>query len=191
MILTELTPPPTEPVTQAELSAHLRLNYGFSDTLAEDGLLDLYLRNARAAIELRIEQALIRRRFRVETGRWDRNGRFALPIGPVAQLDSFAITRNGARIDADPQDFSISPGSNRQMLSGLGGGALPAIQGGSIAEIEFEAGHGLTSDEIPGSLRQAVLILAAHLYEHRTTRGSEMIPTGVRALIEPHRSVRL
>lgn len=191
MILKELTPPPGDPVSMAELAAHLRLNYGFADTGVEDALLQLYLRNATAAIEARLGQALVRRSFIVETDCWDRKGRIVLPIGPVVEVISLTLLRGDVATSMSTGGLMVSSGASRQILSGLGSTALPTIPTGGIARITFDAGHGIDPDGVPGNLRQAVLILAAHLYEHRLGGEDDAMPGSVATLIQQHRAVRL
>ena len=70
---------------------------------------------------------------------------------------------------------------------------LPSIPVGGSAEIQFDAGYTATWAELPADLSRAVLLLAAHYYEHRA-EGAESggsIPYGVAALLDRYRNVRL
>ena len=61
-------------------------------------------------------------------------------------------------------------------------------------EVDVTAGYGDNSVDVPSVLRQAILMLAAHWYDHRATGFDFMTagePDGLFALIEPYREVRL
>ncbi|MEM9099212.1 MAG: hypothetical protein AAGC79_11890 [Pseudomonadota bacterium] len=189
MIVTQLTAPVETPVSLAELKDHLRLNQGFADETAEDGLVGLYLDNAIAAIEQKLGQALVIRSFKLETDCWDRDGVFRMPIGPVVALTGLDLISGSASNAVALGDLAITPGRTRQVLSLANGQPLPPIVPGSKAEIRFDAGYGATGSTVPGELRQAVLVLAAHLYENRD--GDAPHPALVSKLIAPHAVVRI
>ncbi|MEM8790799.1 MAG: phage head-tail connector protein [Pseudomonadota bacterium] len=189
MIVTELTAPAETPVSLAELKDHLRLNQGFADEGAEDGLVQLYLDNAVAAIEQRLGQALVIRSFQVATECWDRDGVFRMPIGPVVTLTGLDLISGETANPFDVARLAISPGRTRQVLSTANGLPLPPIPGGGRAEIRCDAGYGASGPAVPGELRQAVLVLAAHLYENRD--GDAPHPALVSKLIAPHAVVRI
>ena len=195
MLLKEVTPAARNPVPLREFGAHLRLAHGFNDDGSEDGLLELYLRNATAMIERRTCQALISRVHTLQVACWDRRGHLVLPIGPVNAIDSIQFVSPSATTDLDPADWNLQPGTQRQKLTGPLGGPLWAIPHGSIAEIRFTAGHGGSWNDVPDDLRQAVLVLAAHLYENRfgevETGTPQGVPAGVLAIVEQHKPVRL
>lgn len=190
MMLKEVEPAATPPVTLDEFKAHLRLGQGFADDGSEDTLLEAYLGNAAAAIEARTGKALIRRSFTLTVAAWNREGRLVLPIGPVSAVDAIGFVGPGATAALAPGAWALAPGTGRQLLSGAGGGALPAIPDGYAAELRFEAGFGMTGAEVPGELRQAVLLLAAHFYEERSA-AAQPIPAAVQTLIGTQRPVRL
>jgi uncharacterized phiE125 gp8 family phage protein len=192
MLLTEVAPATLNPVPLRELSLHLRLSHGFADDGAEDALLELYLRNATAAIETRLSRALIRRTYVLQVASWDRNGHLTLPIGPVGHVDTIRFIRPGSTIDLTPEEWMLHPGESRQRLTGSGSCALRALPHGALAELGFSAGYGSSWNAVPDDLRQAVLLLAAHYYEHRSAEepGSGF-PHAVRVILEPHRPVRL
>lgn len=195
MLLKEVTPAARNPVPLREFGAHLRLAHGFNDDGSEDGLLELYLRNATAMIERRTSQALIRRVHILQVACWDRRGHLVLPIGPVSAIDSIQFISPSATTDLEPADWSLQPGTQRQKLTGSLGGPLWAIPRGSIAELRFTAGHGASWNDVPDDLRQAVLLLAAHLYENRfgevETGTAEGVPAGVLTIVEQHKPLRL
>lgn len=191
MSLTETTAPGTTPVSLEELAAHLRLNFGFVDSGSEDALLMLYLDNATRAIEQRLGQALILRSFRVETDCWDRDGRYLIPVGPVVSLNEINLRSATTTVNIPTTEFSIGPGRSRQRLATSVGGVLPPVPNGGIAEILFDAGYGFAGTDVPGEIRQAVLILAGHLYQNREGDNDATFPAMVTSLIAPHHVLRV
>ena len=193
MLLKETTPALFNPVPLAEFSAHLRLSHGFVDDGSENGLLEMYLRNATQVVERRTCQAMIARPHVLQVAAWDRKGHFTLPIGPVATIDSFRFVSPASTIDLDPEDWQLCPGVNRQTLTGAAGGPLWPLPKGAVAELSFSAGYGATWNDVPDDLRQAVLVLAAHYYENRfgEVEVEGGLPCGVLSIVEQHRPVRL
>lgn len=191
MILTETAPAAATPVTLSDFSAHLRLAHGFPDDGAEDALLDLYLRNATAAIEARTGRAMIRRGFLLRLGAWNRDGHAILPVGPVEAIAGIRFVRDAEAIDLAAGSWALEPGTGRQKVTGPAGGALPPIPEGYVAELTFDAGFGPAAADMPGDLRQAVLLLAADYYVRRHDGDGPGMPLAVRGLIEPWRPVRI
>lgn len=191
MILTETTPAAVTPVSLSEFSDHLRLAYGFPDDGAEDALLDLYLRNAVAAVESRTGRALIRRGFVLRLAGWDRDGQVVLPIGPVEVVDSLRFVRGAEAIDVAATSWALEPGTGRQRVMGRSSDALPPIPEGYVAEFTFDAGFGPDAADVPGDLRQAVMLLAADYYERRHDGEGPRVPPAVEGLLEPWRPVRI
>ncbi|MEM7237547.1 MAG: hypothetical protein AAF501_06970 [Pseudomonadota bacterium] len=191
MSLTEITAPGTTPVSPEELASHLRLNFGFADSDAEDALLVLYLETATRAIEQRLGQALIMRAFRVDTDCWDSDGRYLMPVGPITALTGLSLVSATSTVAVAVGDLSLSPGRSRQRLATSVGGTLPPIPNGGRAEILFDAGYGPDGANVPGEIRQAVLILAGHLYQNRTGDNDATFPAMVSSLIAPHHVLRV
>ena len=190
MLLKEVAPAPLAPVL-GEFAAHLRLGLGFADDGAEDALLERYLRAAVAAVEARTGQALIAREFVLLAAGWDRRGQLVLPVGPVASIDAIRFVRTDGAVTLDPAEWAVEPGTTRQRLTGPGGGALPAVPSGASVELAFTAGHAAAWDGVPGELRQAVLMLAAHYHESRHGDAGHGMPAAVAALLARHRPARL
>ena len=193
MILTEASPAAVNPVPLDEFAAHLRMAQGFADDSAEDALLELYLRNATTVVEARVCKALIRRQFKLQVTAWNRDGQLVLPVGPVAAITSISFIKGATTIAVAAGAWSLALGGSRQRLTGSGGGALPAIPQGHLAELIFDAGFGPSWNDVPGDLTQAVMLLAAHYFENRTgdSEPGRGIPVAVQALLETQQPVRL
>lgn len=175
----------------SEFANHLRLGSGFSDDGSEDAVLEVFLRSALAAIEVRIGKALIRRSFSWQVTRWFETGAQALPISPVVAITSVTVfDKDAVPSVVDPGKYGVEIDIQRSKLVSVGG-ALANIPSGGHAEVVFEAGFGVWL-KVPADLRQAVLLLAAHYYENRTVEGrGNGLPVGVSALIEGYRPARI
>lgn len=191
MILTETAPAAVTPVSLSEFSAHLRLAHGFPDDGTEDALLELYLDNAVAAVEARTGRALIRRGFVLQLAAWNRDGHAVLPVGPVTAIDTLRFVRGAEVVEAAAGSWTLEPATGRQRVTGTHGGALPPIPQGHVAELAFDAGFGPDAADVPGDLRQAVMLLAADYYERRHGDGDPGMPMAVRALLEPWQPARI
>jgi uncharacterized phiE125 gp8 family phage protein len=71
---------------------------------------------------------------------------------------------------------------------------LPGKAAGGI-EIAFTAGYGAAASDVPAPIRQALLLLVAHWYEHRDPieigTDATIIPAAVSELLQPYRVRRL
>ena len=64
---------------------------------------------------------------------------------------------------------------------------------GEVLRVRFTAGYGATWGALPADLAHAVMLLAAHFYEHRTEAvlPNATVPFGVSALLARYRVIRL
>lgn len=174
----------------AEFRAHLRLGTGFADDASQDGELNAYLRAAIAAIEARTGKALFIRGFRLRLSAWRWSDAQALPIAPVEAIGALSITdAAGQNTIVDPSAYRMVVDRHRPRLVAAGA-ILPQIPEGGRVTVDFDAGLAVDWDGLPGDLRQAVLLLAARLYDQRTGALPE-IPMGIGALLAAWRPVRL
>ena len=190
MILTETGAIAASALPVQELSTHLRLGHGFADDGSEDPQLERLLREAVATVEQRSGLALIRRGFELKVPEWDRNGHLVLPVGPVNALASVELTGGGITTVLAASEWHLEAGTGRQRVTGPSGGPLPRLGDGMTAHVTFEAGFGSGWSDVPGDLKRAVMLLAAHGYEHRDG-GAEGVPGGLLALLDLRRPVRL
>ena len=193
MVLVELTAVPDTALPVDTLRAHLRLSTGFSDGGSENGHLELCLRSAMSTIEARTGKALLVRPFRWSVTAWRDLARQSLPMAPVAALTSLRIVdQSGAQNTIDPANYRLVPDAHRPQLVSTKL-VLPSIPIGGSAEIDFDAGYAATWDAVPANIAQAVIHLAAFLYDNRFDQGAAApsLPETVTRLIEPFRELRV
>ncbi len=170
MTLTDLSPPPSGPVSLAAAKTFLRVDHADEDDLIQN-LIDAAARQ----IEARCGVSLITRAQRLTKpvcGAGVYLNRY-----PVVSID--AVENDGTSIPIDA-NLRARP-------------VLVRVKQSGDVQVDFTAGFGIAPDDIPTLLRQGVLLLVAHLYEHR---GAEPeLPMGfpmmVDALIQPYRGIRL
>lgn len=193
MMLTEVTGVPQAALPIEALKEHLRLAGGFALAPDQDGLLESYLRAAMAAIEGRIAKALIQRTFSLSLEDWTDPCGQALPIAPVAAIQTLTLyAADGTPTVIPPVQYRLVADMHRPRLAGVGT-VLPSVPANGRAVVEFDAGFGLTWAQVPADLQQAVMLLAAEFYEHRHDDAAQGagLPFGVVTLIERWRLVRV
>jgi uncharacterized phiE125 gp8 family phage protein len=193
MMLVELTTVQSAALPVAEFKDHLRLGTGFSDEGAQDTLLETFLRAAVAAVETWTGQALFERDFGWSVTYWRGADMQALPVAPVsAVVRIVSVDVEGAETVADMDRYRLIPDKHRPLIAGRAAG-LPCVPTDGAVRIEFLGGFGPDWSDIPATLAQAVLMLAAYYYEYRHEMQSSgaTMPFGVAALLGPWRDVRV
>lgn len=187
-MLIQITPPAAPAVPVETLAEHLHLSTGAPE-LDESATLERLIAAATLAIERRISGALIMQTWRWRIGTWDCDP--VLPLTPVAGIGSVGIVDTDGAVT--PWTGWVLGHSAPQRLLTRRGETRPPIPRDGAAEIVFTAGYGVGWSDVPGDLRQAIVLLAAHYYEHREAAGEAMtsLPYGVGGLIAPYRPIRL
>jgi uncharacterized phiE125 gp8 family phage protein len=175
--------PAAEPVLLAEAKAHLRL-----DGAEEDALVGALIAAARTAVETETRRVLIEQRWRAFVETWPHSG-VELPVAPALSVETVrGIDGEGVATALDPGDyeFDVADGSVR---------LLRPAAGAERYEIDFAAGYGDAGEDVPGPLRQAMLMLITHWFEHRSAVAVGDVPAetplGWRALAAPYRRMAL
>ncbi len=193
MIVTERTQIPDAALPLDAFKAHLRLGRGFGTESLQDALLLGFLRASFAAIETRIGKVLIARDYALTVNRWRDPAVLTLPLVPVTAVTALvSVDRDGVEdlldagfytLESDAQSAQLRPSS----------ACPPTISTGGHMRVEFTAGLAADFDTLAPDLLQAVMMLAAHYYEHRDDTGLHRgcMPFGVTSLIERHRVLRL
>lgn len=162
-------PPALEPVTIADARAFLRLS-----TDSEDDILHRLLVTARELVEAETGLALIDQTWRLRVDRWPRSGRLALFRYPVRAVTAVVAYRpDGTAISFSPEEFVLHQGRRPQRVYMA---QYPDAADFTGLEVDFLAGFGETPETVPDTLKQAILSLAAHLYESRAGVDSAAAP---------------
>lgn len=186
MISYLLAGPALEPVTLAEAKAFLRVDDG-----AEDGLIATLITAARLHLEGTTGRALIAQSWRVVLDCWPGERIVRLPVAPLIGLA--VVTAYDAGGNAHPiglGQFQTEAAPARLLLPQEVAG-MPVTRERQGIEIDYAAGFGAAADDVPADLRQALLTLVAHWFEHRDSASETATPSGFDRLVAPYRSVRL
>jgi uncharacterized phiE125 gp8 family phage protein len=187
-----LSGPAVEPITLAEAKAHLRV-----DSSGEDSLIQSLIMASRLHIEAALDLALITQSWRHQRDVWPPSRVLILPLRPIQSVTAVTLHDDDATSRSlDIEDFIVDGFANPARLVWRGPGAVPAA--GMVAngiEIDFVAGHGNSPADVPQPIRQALLLLIAHWYEHREPveigATATTIPAGVSELLMPYRRRQL
>lgn len=191
MALVITSGPASEPVTVSEAKAHLRL-----DGTAEDVLVSSLILTSRLHIEAALGLALITQSWMLSLDRWPKGGAVALPVRPVQSITSVrTLAADGAPSVLSPAAYLLDGQSQPPRLVSTGTAWPDPGRAAQGIEIAFTAGYGNTAADVPAPVRQALLMLVAHWYEHRDPveigSPATLIPGGVSELLMPYRGARL
>lgn len=187
-----LAGPAEEPVSLAQMKAHLRV-----EDEAEDGLIEALIVAARVHVESLTSRALLAQTWRVVLDGWPASGAIRLPVSPMITLTEIR------GYDADGGEHQIG---TAQFLSD--GQASPArlicpatVEGAPVLrermgiEIDYVAGFGTAPEDVPADLVQSLKTLAAYWYENRdsvlVSGAGAAVPAGFERLVSAYRRVRL
>ena len=187
-----LSGPATEPVSLDDAKAYLKL-----DTDDEDALVTTLITAARLHVEGTTARALIAQSWRLVLDDWPPAGLVRLPVAPLQSLTAItAYDINGDPVTLSTEgvlwDAQAAP-SLLYLPAGFGDAViLRPFQG---VEIDYVAGYGADPAEVPATLRQALLLLAAYWFENRDAvvlagTGS-VVPSGFDQIVGAYRSIRL
>jgi len=157
-----------------ELSAYLKL----ADTPAEDVQLTALIAAATDHAEQYTSRAFVSRTLSESRNVCEMVRAFSLFRGPVTAVESVKV--DGVTLEDDEYDWS---GDTVALTT-------PLWVGQSI-EVEYTAGYGATAASVPAALRQAVLRLAASMYEQPTDvivgAQASTLPVTVKSILNGYR----
>lgn len=189
MTIAELTPPAVEPITLAEVKAHLRL-----DSNDEDALLAGLVRAARCHLESETGLCLILRSLRLYLDDWPEGRVIQIARGPVQTIETVTVyDALGAPVELDVAGYMLDGTARPARL------VLPTRRASKRAvngiEIDFSAGFGESGAEVPDTLKRALLLHVAAMYELRGVLSLDeqpgAVPQGYDRLVAPYRLRRL
>lgn len=183
--------PATEPVTVAEAKAHLRV-----DGTDEDALIASLILTSRLHIEAALGLALVTQSWRLTLDAWPQRGVIEVPLRPLQSVAAVRVRDAAGVATTIPLDsYFVDTASMPPRVAPVGAGWPAAGRALAGVEVDLVAGYGGSASSVPASIKQALLLLVAHWYEHRdpieigssTTR----IPAAVSDLLAPFKVTRL
>ncbi len=206
--LVETTPPAIEPLTLGEVKTFLRV-----DQTSDDTLISSLIMAARMFCEVNTGRSLITRSYSLFLDRWPevRHPRLfrpeqrrlpltlepsainlpAPPLLSVTQINIYAADNSAAVFDSGSYFVDTAGVPGRVVLIS---GTVPPLPGrvANGIEIQFTAGYGAAEDDVPVLLRQGMLQVIAHLYEHRGDSPDQaLLASGAAAIFQPYRLMGL
>lgn len=168
------------PISLRKIKTHLRI-----DHTAENHNLKLLINAAATCVEQTIGRSLLVKLWRQTTvAELAENGlaRVPLPNPPLTRV--LSVHELGPK------------GVNRPVLRFIveWEKLIPTIllmAPASRVEVVYEAGYGTLPSDIPAPIRQAILMLAAEMYETRTSAGSLPDNAVIQALLAPYKIATL
>jgi uncharacterized phiE125 gp8 family phage protein len=191
MALVLTAAPAAQPISLAEVKAHLRI-----DASEEDALLATLIVAARMFVERTLGVALITQGWSYFLDFWPPSGCLTLPIAPVQDITAVTVhdgASGATEFDAASYAVDVLSAPARVVLKG----AVPPVASRVLNafEIAFTAGYGDEAEDVPAPIRHALTLLVAHWFERREPvvlgLGAQEVPTTVAGLLLPYRRVRL
>ncbi|CAD7046264.1 phage gp6-like head-tail connector protein [Pseudorhizobium halotolerans] len=189
MTYAQTTPPIAEPLTLAEVRAHLRL-----DDAEEDALLSSLIATAREHLERETGLCLMAQAWRLYLDDWPADGIIRIAKSPVQAIQTVTVfDTDGAPLQVPLEDHLLD-GAGRPARLWLRNPSAPGQTLNGI-EIEFSAGFGEAGTDVPDTLKRAMLIHIGHMFAFRGVVSPDQQPAGIPAgyerLIAPFRMRRL
>ena len=178
MPLAVTSAPAAEPVSLDEAKAQLRITEGDDDTL-----ITSLIEAARVAVEQRTRRALITQTLQLTLP--DFADAIKLPRPPVAALSAFEYRDTAGATQTVPASaYRLESNSTPARVELLPNQTWPTTDTHPAAvTITYTAGYGATSDDVPETLRRAVLLLVEEFYDGHDENRSK----GIAALLAPYR----
>lgn len=155
------------PVTVAEVKANARI-----DGDDEDALVAAYIAAAVRSIEEMTGRALMAQTWDYKTYGLKGNRKIKLPKVPVSAISAVTyFDRDNAEQSLSAGNFLLYTADDKAIVQPSDGTDWPSTYDRPDAvKITFVAGYSSASD-VPEGLRQAVILLATHWFEHRAPVG--------------------
>lgn len=171
MAVTTITAPALEPVTLAELKAHLNVT-----TTDDDDLVTAKIAAARRYLEEATGLRFISTTLELTADAFP-SGILTIPAGPVRSVTSVKYDDvNGA--EQTFADYSVDLATGRIKPGDNGWPSTDSTL--AAVRVRFVAGFGAIAADVPAALREGIMQLGAHWYENR-----EAVAVGVSAALLP------
>ena len=178
--------PDAEPVTLAELRAHLHI-----DT-QNDLLLNSLISSARLFIEAETGVRMLSQRWRLLLNEWPHKI-IELPVWPIIEVLHVKLLGSPSKLVNDAA-YELESAARPAVLM-VDDAALPTpLRDRYGIELEVLAGFGTSSDNLPEDLKLSVMLLAAYWFDlddWSPYRTAPTVPPHVQDMINRHRLARI
>lgn len=188
---TAVAPPGTTPVSRAEARLHCRVDDAVTE---DDALIDRVIAAATAYLDGPdgvLGRALVHQTWRIALAGPEPGGVLRLPLAPVEQIDAVEVWGSDG-VQTAFAGWRLVKDRRGAWLELQSGESWPGNDGRSLpVEVEGVFGYGAAVDDVPEDIRQAVLLMVGHFYEHREQVMAAAVPAalpfGVQDLIARYR----
>lgn len=185
---TLVMPPLAEPVSLADAKAHLRI-----ETAEHDQTIGDLIAVARDHLERSLSLSLISQTWRLYLDAWPADGLVRLNRGPAQDIvDLRVYDEEGGEIIGETTWWLDGASRPARLWMRLAPQPRRLLNG---IEIDVRSGFGDTATDVPDSLRRAILIHVAAMFELSGAFGladqPAVIPDGWERLVAPFRMARL
>ena len=163
--LTLQTAPSEEPLTTAEAKSHLRVDFTDDDTL-----IDALVVAAREYGEGFTGRAFVTQTWDYFADRFPAdNGAIYLPRPTLQSVTTLKyVDTDGTQQTLASSKYRVDINSEPGRVTPAYGEEWPSIRPVTNAvEVRFKAGYGDAGTDVPDQIKQAILFLVGHMYEHR------------------------
>lgn len=159
--------PAKTPINLAEFKEHLKIEL---DVTVEDAMLQRMINAATEQAQGLTGRALITQTWEYYIDRWPLSGQIELPLPPLQSVSSIKYTDvDGNESTFDAASYSVDNVSYIGRVVLNAGYSWPSVNLNNTNPIKITliAGYGDDETDVPQTINQAILLLAANLYEYR------------------------
>ena len=189
MSITQTVAPSAEPVTTTDQKNWMRV-----DTSDEDTLIGSLASAARSYVEMATSRQCITATWVLKLKNFPA-GDIVLPIFPLQSITSIKYyDSNGAEQTWSSALYDVDTAMEPGRVRPVSGADYPSDVRGYTDDIEitFVSGDGDAASDVPGGIKAAINLLAAHWFEHRESVAlgtiSTTLPQSLDSLIWQYRS---
>lgn len=164
MPLKLITPPAEEPITLDEAKKHLRVDIANDDTL-----ISSLITAAREYCEDFQNRAYITQTWQLWLDGWPDGSEISIPKPPLQTVSSIKYySEDGAEYTLPAEDYIVDVQSQPGRVVLASGKSWPdvSLRPANAVVVDFVVGYGDAVD-VPQRVKQAILLLVGHWYEHR------------------------
>lgn len=158
----QIQPPVAEPVTVAELKAHLRIEHD-----ADDEQLEQYLLAAREQAEAKMQRTLVATTLEAYYSGF--GGALVLRLPTVLGVLSVKyLDKLGDEQELPPEHYRLRARRLPNVIVPASGVVWPStLCDPEAVVVRYRAGFGEDADAVPASIKQWIMLVAGQMYENR------------------------